>query len=219
MKTGIIVFPGSNCDKDIAYILKQYYKHTIDFIWHKDSIENDYDLIVIPGGFSYGDYLRCGAIAKFSNAMKSLKSHVEKGRKVLGICNGFQILTETNLLPGTLMRNKNLKHICKTVYIKKGSLSNPLTQSFNEDDVLEIPVSHSEGNYYAEKDTIKELEDNGQILFKYAFDNPNGSIEDIAGITSKDYNIIGLMPHPERAVEDWSGSRDGKKIFDNLFIN
>lgn len=219
MKTAVIVFPGSNCDKDIGYILKQYYNHTIEYVWHKDSMDAQFDLVVVPGGFSYGDYLRCGAIAKFSKAMKSLKGHVEKGRKVLGICNGFQILTEANLLPGTLMRNKNLKHICKSVYVKKGSSSNPLTQNLLEDDILEIPISHSEGNYYADQETLKRMEDNGQILIRYAFGNPNGSVEDIAGITSKDYKIIGLMPHPERAIEEWSGSKDGKKLLDSFLLN
>jgi phosphoribosylformylglycinamidine synthase subunit PurQ / glutaminase len=219
MKTAVIVFPGSNCDKDIGYILNEYYNHTIEYIWHKDNMDSKFDLVVVPGGFSYGDYLRCGAIAKFSNAMKSLKGHVEKGRKVLGICNGFQILTEANLLPGTLMRNKNLKHICKSVYMKKGSPSNPLTQTLQEDDILEIPISHSEGNYFADEDTLKQMEDQGQILLRYAFGNPNGSVDDIAGITSKDYKIIGLMPHPERAVEDWSGSKDGKKLFDSFLFN
>ncbi len=219
MKIAVLVFPGSNCDKDIGYILKEYYHHTIEYVWHKDSMEGQYDLVVVPGGFSYGDYLRCGAIAKFSNAMKSLRGHVEKGRKVLGICNGFQILTEANLLPGTLMRNKNLKHICKSVYIKKGSSSNPLTHNLQEDDILEIPISHSEGNYYADQDTLKQMEDHGQVLIRYAFGNPNGSVEDIAGITSKDYKIIGLMPHPERAIEDWSGSKDGKKLLDSFLFN
>ncbi len=217
MNSAVIVFPGSNCDKDIANILREYYQHTVEFIWHKNSIENKYDLIVIPGGFSYGDYLRCGAIAKFSTAMKSLKSHVDRGARVLGICNGFQILTEAGFLPGTLMRNKNLKHICKNIYLKKGSLNNKLTHNLLEDDILEIPISHSEGNYFASPDTLKHLEDTDGILYKYAIDNPNGSIEDIAGITSPDFKIAGLMPHPERAVEEWAPSGDGKKFFDNFF--
>jgi phosphoribosylformylglycinamidine synthase I len=217
MNSAVIVFPGSNCDKDIANILGEYYKHTVEFIWHKNSIDKKYDLIVIPGGFSYGDYLRCGAIAKFSTAMKSLKTHVDRGARVLGICNGFQILTESGFLPGTLMRNKNLKHICKNIYLKKGSLNNKLTHNLLEDDILEIPISHSEGNYFAPPDTIKQLEDTNSILYKYAIDNPNGSIEDIAGITSPDFKIAGLMPHPERAVEEWAPSGDGKKFFDNFF--
>lgn len=217
MNSAVIVFPGSNCDRDVAYILSEYYKHKVDMIWHKDSIEKDYDLIVVPGGFSYGDYLRCGAIAKFSKAMKSLKSHIERGGRVLGICNGFQILTEAGFLKGTLIRNKNLKHICKSVYLKKGSITNPLTHKIDEEDILEIPVSHSEGNFYADSDTIKYLEDNNCIYFRYAIDNPNGSIADIAGITSPDFKIAGLMPHPERAIEEWSINRDGRKIFDSFF--
>ena len=216
MKTGIIVFPGSNCDRDIAYILKEYYRHNVDFVWHKNSIEENYDLIVIPGGFSFGDYLRCGVVAKFSPAMKSLNNHVKRGGYVLGICNGFQILTEAELLPGTLMRNNNLKHICKPVYLKKGSLNNPLTEKIDEEDILEIPVSHSEGNYYADVDTLKKLEDDNSIFFRYAIENPNGSIDDIAGITSSDFKIAGLMPHPERAIEEWSINRDGRKIFDSF---
>ena len=217
MNSAVIVFPGSNCDKDIAYILREYYKHSVDFVWHKNSFDKNYDLIVLPGGFSYGDYLRCGAIAKFSNAMKSLKSHVERGARVLGICNGFQILTEAGFLPGTLMQNKNLKHICKSTYLKKGSPNNQLTKNLLEDSILEIPISHSEGNYFADENTIKQLEDTNCILYKYAIDNPNGSIEDIAGITSPDFRIAGLMPHPERAIEEWSPSMDGKKFFDNFF--
>ena len=217
MKTGVIVFPGSNCDRDIEYVLKHHYKHTVDFIWHKNSIEEKYDLIVVPGGFSYGDYLRCGAIARFSNAMKSLESHISSGRRVLGICNGFQILTEAGLLPGTLMRNKNLKHICKNVFLKKGSSSNPLTSGITEDTILDIPVSHSEGSYFADEDTLKRLEDENSIFYKYAIDNPNGSVADIAGVTSSDFLIAGLMPHQERAVDDWCSSKNGIQFFDSYF--
>lgn len=217
MNTAVIVFPGSNCDRDIGYILSEYYKHKVDYVWHKNSLEKKYDLVIIPGGFSYGDYLRCGAIAKFSTAMKSLTEHVKYGGRVLGICNGFQILTEAGYLRGTLMRNQNLKHICKTVYLKKGSNSNPLTHKIDEEDILEIPISHSEGNFYADSDSIKYLEDNECIYLRYAIENPNGSIDDIAGITSSDFKIAGLMPHPERAMEEWSVNRDGRKVFDSFF--
>jgi phosphoribosylformylglycinamidine synthase len=216
-KTAVIVFPGSNCDRDIEYALKTHYNHSVDMIWHKNSITEKYDLVVVPGGFSYGDYLRSGAIARFSNAMKSLDSHIKRGARVLGICNGFQILTEAKLLPGCLMRNISLKHICKTVSIKRGSISNPLTEKI-ANSVLNIPISHGEGCYFAEADIIKQLEDENRILIKYSGENPNGSLDDIAGITSADFKIAGLMPHPERALEKWSGSQDGKIFFDSFFL-
>jgi phosphoribosylformylglycinamidine synthase subunit PurQ / glutaminase len=219
MKTAVIVFPGSNCDRDIGEVLKNHYNHNVDYIWHKNSLIETYDLVIVPGGFSYGDYLRCGAIARFSNAMKSLTSHISAGRKILGICNGFQILTEAGLLPGTLMRNKNLKHICKNIYLKKGSHSNKATKGLKESDILELPISHSEGNYYIDDDSLKILEDENRILLRYAIENPNGSIDDIAGVTSKDFNTIGLMPHPERAMDEWSSGRNGKILFDSIFQN
>ncbi len=208
MKTAVIRFPGSNCDRDIADILSKYYHHDVTYVWHKDSFEKKYDLVVLPGGFSYGDYLRCGALARFSPAMISLKDHLDSGRLVLGICNGFQILVEAGLLPGALTRNKTLKHICKNVNLKVGSKENPLTKKISPDKLLDIPISHGEGSYFADKETLKRLEDENRILFKYSGENPNGSLEDIAGITSKDFKIAGLMPHPERAVEEISGSTD-----------
>ncbi len=215
MKTAIIVFPGSNCDKDIAYVMRQFYSHNVEFVWHKDQFEKQYDLVILPGGFSYGDYLRCGAIARFSNAMKSVFEHAKQGRKILGICNGFQILTESGLLPGTLMQNKNLKHICKDVYLEVGSSKNPVTKKIPKDKILKIPISHGEGNYYADDFVIQELKEQDRILFRYYKENPNGSMENIAGITSKDFKIVGLMPHPERAMEEW-GSTDGKIFFDSF---
>ncbi|MDX1959448.1 MAG: phosphoribosylformylglycinamidine synthase subunit PurQ [Leptospiraceae bacterium] len=215
MKTGVIVFPGSNCDKDIADTLKVHYSHDVRLLWHKDSITEKFDLIVVPGGFSYGDYLRSGAIARFSNAMKSLPEHISKGGKVLGICNGFQILTEARLLPGALLRNLNQKHICKTVALKAGN-SKLLS---GVDSILKIPISHGEGRYFADSDTLKQLEEKNRILVKYAYDNPNGSVNDIAGIISEDGKVVGLMPHPERAIESFAESRDGKKFFDTLFQN
>lgn len=217
MKTAVIRFPGSNCDRDIADILAQEYNHQVSFIWHKESFDKHYDLVVIPGGFSYGDYLRCGALARFSPAMVSLKDHIDSGRLVLGICNGFQILVESGLLPGALTRNKTLKHICKNVNLKVGSKENPLTKKISPDKVLDIPISHGEGSYFADADTLKQLADENRVLFRYAGENPNGSLDDIAGVTSKDFRIAGLMPHPERAVEEISGSTDGKIIFDSFF--
>lgn len=217
MRTAVIRFPGSNCDRDIADILSQEYNHKVSFIWHKESFEKHYDLVVIPGGFSYGDYLRCGALARFSPAMVSLKDHIDSGRLVLGICNGFQILVESGLLPGALTRNKTLKHICKNVNLKVGSKGNPLTKNISPDKILDIPISHGEGSYFADADTLKQLADEDRVLFRYAGENPNGSLDDIAGVTSKDFRIAGLMPHPERAVEEISGSTDGKIIFDSFF--
>lgn len=215
MKTAVVVFPGSNCDKDIAYVMREFYSHDVQFVWHKDQFHEKFDLVILPGGFSYGDYLRCGAIARFSSAMKSVLEHAKKGGKILGICNGFQILTESGLLPGTLMQNKNLKHICKDVYLEVGSSQNPVTKQIPKDKILKIPISHGEGNYYAEDSVIQELKEENRILFKYHKENPNGSVENIAGITSKDFKIVGLMPHPERAMEEW-GSTDGKIFFDSF---
>jgi phosphoribosylformylglycinamidine synthase len=187
-------------------------------LWHKDSFENEFDLVVVPGGFSYGDYLRCGALARFSPAMISLKNHVDSGRKVIGICNGFQILVEAGMLPGALVRNKTLKHICKNIILKKGSPGNILTKSISDNAKLEIPISHGEGCYFADEDTIKQLKDENRIYFTYE-ENPNGSVNDIAGITSKNFKIAGLMPHPERAIESISGSTDGKTILDGFLEN
>ena len=190
MRTAVIRFPGSNCDRDIADILTQEYKHQVSFIWHKESFEKHYDLVVIPGGFSYGDYLRCGALARFSPAMVSLKDHIDSGRLVLGICNGFQILVESGLLPGALTRNKTLKHICKNVNLKVGSKGNPLTKKISPDKILDIPISHGEGSYFADADTLKQLADEDRVLFRYAGENPNGSLDDIAGVTSKDFRMF-----------------------------
>jgi phosphoribosylformylglycinamidine synthase len=216
MKSAVIVFPGSNCDKDIAYVLKTFYHHKVDMVWHKTQLSQKYDLVVLPGGFSYGDYLRCGAIARFSPAMKSVLEHAKRGGRILGICNGFQILTESGLLPGTLFKNTNLKHICKNIQLVKGSQNNPLTSKLQPKQVLTIPISHGEGNYYADPDTVKQLKEENRILYRYYKENPNGSVEDIAGITSSDFKIAGLMPHPERAMENWTGT-DGKLFFDNFF--
>jgi phosphoribosylformylglycinamidine synthase len=218
MRTAVIQFPGSNCDRDIIHILKNYYNHTVDLVWHKNSFQEKYDLVVLPGGFSYGDYLRTGAMARFSVAMKSLEEHVKKGGRVLGICNGFQILTEANYLPGALCKNKSLKHICKNVSLVKGSEKNPLTSKIQSKQKLDIPISHGEGCYFAEQTVLEELESEGRILLKYV-ENPNGSVLNIAGICSKDFKITGLMPHPERAVEEISGSTDGKLFFDSFFSN
>ncbi len=215
-KAGVITFPGSNCDRDIQYILQYFFHIETKIIWHHNTFnEKDFDLIVLPGGFSYGDYLRCGAIAKFSKAMQSLIEHTKKDKPVIGICNGFQILCEAKLLPGVLIRNINLLHIAKDVPLIKGN--SELTKHLN--NVYYIPVSHSEGNYRADLDTIKELEDEQRIAFYYK-ENPNGSLNDIAGILSKNKKILGMMPHPERATDPINGKTDGyiilKTILDYL---
>ena len=217
MKTLVITFPGSNCDKDIGYVLEKYYNHKVTYLWHKEQFNNEYDLVVLPGGFSYGDYLRCGALARFAVAMSSLQSHIQSGKMVLGICNGFQILVEAGLLPGALTLNKTMKHICKDVLLIKGSSNNKCTQKLAPDKILNIPISHGEGCYYAPDDVLQQLEDENRIMYKYYKDNPNGSINNIAGITSKDFKIQGLMPHPERAMEPLTNSMDGKIFFDSLF--
>lgn len=215
-KAGVITFPGSNCDRDIKYILEKFFNIKTDIIWHNSTFEEkNYDLIVLPGGFSYGDYLRCGAIARFSKAMNSLFEHTKKNKPVIGICNGFQILCEAKLLPGALIRNQNLLHIAKDVPIIKGNC-----EFFKDlNDIYFIPISHSEGNYYADEETLKELQNEGRIAFFYK-ENPNGSILNIAGILSKNKKILGMMPHPERATDPVNGKTDGyiilKTILDHL---
>ena len=214
MRSAIITFPGSNCDKDIGYVLETHFHSTTDYIWHRESFENKYDLVIIPGGFSYGDYLRSGALARFSPAMSSLLAHIKSGKKVLGICNGFQILTEAGLLPGALAVNLSMKYICKTVKLVKGSDKNPLTKNIATNKVLNIPIAHGDGRYYADADVIQELKDSGRVFFYYHDENPNGSSENIAGVTSKDFKIAGLMPHPERAMDALTNNQDGKLILE-----
>lgn len=225
MKFGIVVFPGSNCDHDALYATSQNVKADASYIWHKDTaIPKGIDLIILPGGFSYGDYLRCGAIARFSPIMNEVYKFAQKGGYVLGICNGFQVLTEINLLPGTLLRNKSLHFICKDVFLKVVNKKTIFTSSTNGLDILRIPIAHGEGNYFAEKETIAELENNKQIVFKYCSSNgeiadeynPNGSIENIAGICNKKGNVMGMMPHPERYSDNLLGCSNGTKIFNSI---
>lgn len=218
MKAGILTFPGSNCDRDIYSVLRDFFDFETDLIWHNHEIETKYDLLVLPGGFSFGDYLRCGALAKFSPAMQSVMAHAKRGGAVFGLCNGFQILCEAGLLPGALIRNQGLLHIAKDVTLIAGNNPNfkHLTGEYR------IPVSHSEGNYRADKSTIQELENQGRIAFRYKR-NPNGSVNDIAGIVSENGRIIGMMPHPERATDARNGKTDGKTILEaviqSLFVN
>ncbi len=223
MKINVITFPGSNCDHD-AYHISEIRGHKVDFVWHKDAELKSPDLVIIPGGFSYGDYLRCGAIAKFSPIIKAVIDHANKGGYVMGICNGFQILTESGLLPGALMMNESLRFICKHQYIKPVNTTSIFTKGLDKDLALDIPIAHKEGNYFIDADGLKMLQDNDQIAFKYCNEkgeisrdfNPNGAVDNIAGILNKDKNILGMMPHPERASEETVESQDGKAIFASI---
>ena len=224
MKFGILVFPGSNCDHDAYHVVSKHIGQPVSFIWHKETDLSSYDAIIVPGGFSYGDYLRAGALARFSPVMKAVKDFAASGRYVFGICNGFQILCESGLLPGALMRNKNLNFICKHVNIKVENQNTPYTNELQKEKVLSIPVAHAEGNYVCDKDTLRALQENNQIVFRYCSENgetndssnPNGSLLNIAGICNKDKNVLGMMPHPERACEELLGSNNGRDIFRSL---
>ncbi|MDA0690647.1 MAG: phosphoribosylformylglycinamidine synthase subunit PurQ [Nitrospinae bacterium] len=225
MKCGVVVFPGSNCDHDCYHILKHIFEIDTRWIWHKDDAAlDDYDFIVLPGGFSYGDYLRAGAIAKFSPVMKAVIHYANKGGRVLGICNGFQILVESGLLPGALIQNRSRKFICKTVSTRVETADTPFTSLCKNQPVLKIPIAHQDGNYFAPPETIKEMTKNGQIILRYCnaegkvsdASNPNGSIESIAGVANKEKNVLGMMPHPERCADPLWPNRDGQLIFKSL---
>ena len=214
-KIAVIVFPGSNCDHDAYHVLKNTFNMSVDFIWHKESNLDNYNAILIPGGFSYGDYLRTGAIAKFSPIMKEVVSSAKKGVPVIGICNGFQILLESGLLPGALINNKNIKFLSQMVDLNVVTSNTIFTESIEKGKILSMPIAHKEGNYIANKSTIDNLEQNDQIVFKYN-DNPNGSMNNIAGIVNCERNVLGMMPHPERACSHLLGSEDGKFIFQSM---
>jgi phosphoribosylformylglycinamidine synthase subunit PurQ / glutaminase len=224
MKFGVLVFPGSNCDHDAYHVISKHVGQPVDFIWHKDTDLSGYDALIVPGGFSYGDYLRAGALARFSPVMNSVKDFAAKGGFVLGICNGFQILCEAGLLPGALIRNKGLHFICKHVNVKVENASTAYTEKYGDGDVLSIPIAHAEGNYTCDDETYQELEMNGQIIFRYCDDsgnvtqesNPNGARGNIAGICNREGNVLGMMPHPERACEELLGSNDGRELFRSL---
>jgi len=224
MRFGVVVFPGSNCDYDCYYVLRNVLQKEVSFVWHKEENLSGYDCIVLPGGFSYGDYLRTGAIARFSPIMKSIEKFAKKGGLVIGICNGFQVLLEAGLLPGAILRNKTLNFICKFVNIRVENNSVPYTYLCQQGQVLSIPIAHIEGNYYADDETMKSLEENNQIVFRYCDErgelsedsNPNGSKGSIAGICNREGNILGMMPHPERASESILGSDDGRLIFESV---
>lgn len=220
---GIVTFPGSNCDYDAYYAVKKVLDYEAQFIWHKEKSFNGIDAIILPGGFSYGDYLRTGAIAKFSPIMEHVVNFAEKGGIILGICNGFQILLESGLLPGTMQVNESLKFVCKDIYLKVENRDTPFTNKI-ENDTIKIPIKHGEGNYYADVKTVTELEKNGQIVFRYASKNgkvsnqynPNGSISNIAGIMNTRKNVMGLMPHPENACDPVLRKTDGQLIFKSI---
>ena len=214
-KVGVVVFPGSNCDHDAYNVFKNVLNTDTKFLWHKDGSIGDRNIIILPGGFSYGDYLRCGAISKFSNIMKDVISFANKGGIVIGICNGSQVLCEAGLLPGALMRNKNLKFICKTVTLKVENNKSIFTGEYKIKEEINIPIAHGEGNYFCDDETLTSLIGKNQILFTYT-DNPNGSINNIAGIQNANRNVLGLMPHPERASEEITGNTDGRRLFESV---
>ena len=224
MKFGVLVFPGSNCDHDTYNVLSEIAHQPVTFLWHDSEDLQNVDAVLVPGGFAYGDYLRTGAIARFSPVMQSVRKFADAGGLVLGICNGFQILTESGLLPGALMRNAGLKYICKQVHLRTETTNSPFTNALNPGEVLQIPIGHMEGNYYCDAETLHELESEDRIAFRYATPvgeispgaNPNGSLANIAGILNKGRNVLGMMPHPDRSSESLLGSADGYKIFASM---
>lgn len=223
MKALVIVFPGSNCDSDCFHALEDA-GFSAQYVWHKETSLPKTDLIVLPGGFSYGDYLRTGAIARFSPVMKEVKNFASKGGSIIGICNGFQILLESGLLPGAMLRNRDLQFICRHVFLRVENNETRFTNQYQKGDILSIPIAHGEGNYFAEPEIIKELEAEDRVAFRYVTEegkvtdeaNPNGSQKNIAGIFSKKKNILGMMPHPERAMADKLGSSDGRRVWESL---
>lgn len=224
MKAAVIVFPGSNCDTDCFHALRDIMKMSVEFVWHKEKSLPKTDLVVLPGGFSYGDYLRTGAIARFAPIIESVKKHAAEGRGVIGICNGFQILLEAGLLPGAMLRNKTLSFVCKHVWLRVEDTGTIFTRELKKGQVLSVPIAHGEGNYYCDDDTLRRLRDESRIIFRYvsqdgqaaeAF-NPNGSLDHIAGIVNEKRNVLGMMPHPERAGESELGSLDGRKIWESV---
>ncbi|MFH1005454.1 MAG: phosphoribosylformylglycinamidine synthase subunit PurQ [Bacteroidota bacterium] len=224
MKFGVVIFPGSNCDQDMIYVLRKIMSQKVVELWHKERNLQNCDMVILPGGFSYGDYLRSGAIARFAPIMEKVIEFANKGGYVFGVCNGFQILCEAKLIPGTLLRNTEQKFICKNVFIKAQNNNTMLTSAIPENKVLKIPIAHEEGNYFNDAKSLKKMNDNGQILFRYCDENgnitsetnPNGSIENIAGVCNTQKNVFGMMPHPERASDTELGNTDGKFLFESI---
>lgn len=224
MKSAVVTFPASNCNRDMFDALEKITGQRPHEIWHQDTDVPNVDLIALPGGFSFGDYLRCGALAARSPAIKAVAAHAERGGNVIGVCNGFQVLTEMGLLPGALMRNRSLKFVCKTVQLKVENENSTFTNAYNQGQVINIPVAHHDGNYFADDETLARIEDNGQVAFRYVNHsgeatkdaNPNGSQNNIAGIMNERGNILGMMPHPERLIEDAQGGTDGRGFFNSI---
>ena len=224
MKAAIIVFPGSNCDRDIAVSLEKVTNIKTTMVWHKETSLPDCNLVIVPGGFTFGDYLRCGSIAANSPIMKDSKKEANKGMPTLGVCNGFQILAESGLLPGTLIKNNCLSFLCKTVSLKVNNCNTKFSNKYSENEIINIPIAHNEGNFFANEDTLKEIIDGDQIVFRYCDlegninlnSNPNGSIENVAGIINKEGNVLGMMPHPERATCEITKLTDGEKLFKSI---
>ncbi|MCU6796963.1 phosphoribosylformylglycinamidine synthase subunit PurQ [Paenibacillus sp. WQ 127069] len=217
MNFAVLVFPGSNCDIDCYKAVEETIQQPVEYVWHTETDLSKYDCIIVPGGFSYGDYLRTGAIARFAPVMTALVQAAEKGTYIIGICNGFQILLESGLLPGAMLRNNSLKFRCHAAMLQVDNNENPFTKEYNKGELVNIPIAHGEGNYYCDDATLAELQANNQIVFRYeAGNNPNGSVDDIAGICNKAGNVLGMMPHPERAVKELLGSADGKRMFTSI---
>ncbi len=216
MKFGVLVFPGSNCDRDVAYVTRDLLGQPTRMVWHQETDIADVDVVIVPGGFSYGDYLRCGAIAQFSPVMQQVIAHAQKGKFVLGICNGFQVLTEAGLLPGALTRNRDLHFICDRLPLQVERTDTNWTQAYTTGETITLPIAHGEGRFYADPATLSAIEDHGQVVFRYAGENPNGSLNNIAGICNRQGNVLGMMPHPERASDAALGSSDGLRLFQGL---
>lgn len=224
MKFGVVIFPGSNCDHDCYYVIESVIGKPVEFIWHQDTSVKGFDAVILPGGFAYGDYLRTGALAKFSPVMNAVRDFTNKGGLVIGICNGFQILAEAGMLPGALLRNVGMKYICKFLHLRSETTNTPFTNLLTKGQLLHIPIGHGDGNYFADTETLKRIEDNDQVVFRYTTAggritpeaNPNGSLNNIAGIVNEQRNVLGMMPHPDRSSESILGSADGKLIFESM---
>jgi phosphoribosylformylglycinamidine synthase len=216
MKVAVIQFPGSNCDLDTLHVLRDVVKVNADLIWHKNFRDPNYDAAILPGGFSYGDHLRAGIIAAYSPAMTPIKEMAKQNKPILGICNGFQILVESSLLPGALLRNSGLKFVCKWTRLRVETEHSAFTGLYQKGENIRMPIAHNEGRYFIDEETLKDIRRNNRVIFRYVSENPNGAIDDIAGICNEDRNVVGLMPHPERASENILGSEDGRKMFESM---
>ena len=216
MNFAVIVFPGSNCDLDMYHAVEDTVQQSVDYVWHTETDLSKYDAILVPGGFSYGDYLRCGSIARFAPVMNEVRKAADEGKFVLGVCNGFQVLTEAGLLPGALIRNNSLQFRCHPVDLVVENNRTAFTNAYRQGETIRVPIAHGEGNYYCDDLTLQQLKKNNQIIFRYQGDNPNGSIDNIAGVSNERGNVVGMMPHPERAVKPLLGSSDGARLFASL---